>query len=168
MVNPDEIQRLWRDPKFSGSFSGISNFKTALQFEKNIVVSKKDIYDILKKDRNFLLEMRKIRKRIPRRSMNVHGYGILFQSDLGQLFPFNGYVYFLLCVDIFSRKLFCRPLKSKRAEEVEKAFKSIFIEANLKPQQLETDKGSEFHNNRNFFEKNNIYLKIKVGANKAR
>ncbi len=168
MVNPDEILRLWRDPKFSGCFSGISNFKSALEYEKNITLSKTELYDILKKDRNFLLETRKIKKRIPRRAMNVHGYGILFQADLGQLFPFNDYVYFLLCVDIFSRKIFCRPLKTKKAAEVERAFNAIFVEANVKPEKIETDKGSEFHNNRLFFKKNNIFLKVKVGANKAR
>ncbi len=166
--NPDEIQNLWRDPKFSGSFSGISNFQAALKYEKNINLSKNDIYQILKKDRNFLLEMRKIPKRIPRRTMNIHGYGILFQADLGQLFPFHEYIYFLLCVDIFSRKIFCRPLKSKKALEVEKAFEDIFTEAHVRPEKLETDQGSEFQNNRKFFERNNIFLKIKVGANKAR
>ncbi len=168
MVSADELQKLWRDPKFSGSFSGISNFQSALKFEKNINLSKNQIYAMLKTDRNFVLEMSKIKKRIPRRPMNVHGYGILWQADLGQLFPFKKFIYFLLCIDIFSRKIFCRPLESKRAVEVEKAFNSIFTEANIKPEKIETDSGSEFHNNRNFFEEHNIFLKIKVGANKAR
>ena len=168
MANGDDIRSLWRDPKFSGSFSGISNFQAALKYEKNINLSTKELYDMLKKDRNFLLEMRKIPKRILRRPMNTHGFGILFQADLGQLFPMNGYTYFLLCVDIFSRKIFCRALKSKKASEVEKAFKSIFAEANVIPEKLETDKGSEFHNNRQFFDKNKIFLKVKVAANKAR
>ena len=155
-------------PTFREVFPEYLIFNRLLNMKKNIVLSKNSIYDILKKDRNFLLEMRKIRKRVPRRSMNIHGYGLLWQADLGQLFRFEEFLYFLLCVDIFSRKIFCRPLKSKKASDVEKAFKSIFLEANIEPEKLETDKGTEFHNNRAFFDKHNIFLKVKVGANKAR
>ncbi len=168
MVSPDQIQQLWRDPNFSGSFSGISNFQAALKYDKNISLSKSQIYDILKGDRNFVLEMRKVKKRITRRSMNIHGYSILWQADLGQLFKYQEYSFFLLCVDVFSRKLFCRILKSKKAIDVQRAFKSIFVEANSRPEKLETDQGSEFQANASFFARNNIFLKIKVGANKAR
>ena len=100
--------------------------------------------------------------------MNVHGFGVCWQADLGEMFPFEKFTRFLLCIDIFSRKIFCRRLKTKKAEEVEAAFMSIFNEANIIPEKLESDAGTEFQNTRGFFKKNNIFFKVKYGANKAR
>ncbi len=171
MVDSDfkeKIEELWRDPKFPGSFSGLENFRNSLKYEKNIIVSRKALYNILSKDRNYILEMRKVKKRFKRRAMNIHGFGILWQADLGQLFEYNNFVFFLLCIDVFSRRIFCRPLKSKRPKEVQEAFKAIFVEANIRPEKLETDAGVEFVNNKQFFEREKIFLKIKIGANKAR
>ena len=74
---------------------------------------------------------------------------------------------FLLCVDVFSRKLFCRAVKDKSAKEIREAFKDIFSEANLTPEKLESDQGGEFKGNHQFFEKKKIFFKIKIGKNKA-
>ncbi len=167
-MDAEEIQKLWRDPKFPGSYSGLANFQAVLKLDKGINISKEKLYEILSKDRNYILEMRKVKKKFKRRPMNTHGYGILWQADLGQMYTFNGYTTFLLCIDIFSRRIFCRLLKSKQASEVERAFMSIFSAAKIKPEKIETDQGSEFRNNRGFFEKEKIFLKFKVGANKAR
>ena len=167
-MEPEKIRKLWRDPKFPGSFSGISNFQAALKFDKNIDISKSKLFNILRHDRNYILEMRKIKKIVKRRAMNIHGYGVLWQADVGEMFPIGNYASFLLCIDIFSRRIFCQNLTSKRAEVVENAFKRIFQEANIKPEKIETDQGGEFKNNRAFFEKNDIFWKLKVGANKAR
>ncbi len=76
-MDPEKIRKLWRDPKFHGAFSGIANFQAALKFEKNIDIPKSKLFHILKQDRNYVLEMRKIKKVIKRRTMNVHGYGVL-------------------------------------------------------------------------------------------
>ncbi len=84
------------------------------------------------------------------------------------MFAVGNYSYFLLCIDIFSRRIFCAKLRSKRAQEVEHAFERIFAEAGIKPEKIESDQGAEFRNNRGFFEKNKIFWKLKIGANKAR
>ncbi len=163
-----KILELWRDPSFSGAFSGLANFQTCLEHEKNIHISRNNLLKILKKDRDYVLEMRKVPKKIKRRSMNTHGYGSTWQCDLGQLFEHNEFTSFLLCIDIYSRRIFCRKLKTKSKLEVQKAFKSIFTEANIRPEKLESDKGSEFTSNKPFFKNQNIYFKVKGGANKAR
>ncbi len=72
----DEIRRLWRDPKFSGSFSGLANFQLLLKLDKGIDISREKLFNILKEDRNYILEMRKIKKITTRRQMNIHGYGV--------------------------------------------------------------------------------------------
>ncbi len=171
MVNMEEenkIMQLWRNPNFSGSYSGLANFQTCLKNEKNIDISRNKLLTILNKDRDYALEMRKVTRKINRRPMNIHGYGNLFQADLGQLYTFSNFTYFLLCIDVYSRRIFCRKLMSKKANEVQKAFKSIFLEANVSPEKLETDQGPEFTSLKTFFASENIFFKIKIGANKAR
>ncbi len=162
------ILKLWRDPNFSGAYSGLSNFQACLLNEKNIKVSRNDLLKMLSKDRNYVLEMRKIPKKIERRPMNAHGYGSVWQSDIAQLYEHDGYTAFLLCIDVYSRRIFCQKLKTKSRHEVETAFKKIFREAGIRPAKLESDQGSEFVSNASFFKQQNIFFKIKVGANKAR
>ncbi len=168
MLDETEILRLWRDPRFSGAYSGLDNFQTCLQHEKDIHISRNNLLKILMKDRNYVLEMRKVPRKLKRRPMNIHGVGRLWQADLGQLFEHNGYTGFLLCVDVYSRRLFCQKLKTKTKDEIQKAFKAIFVEAGLRPEKLETDQGAEFVTNRSFFEAQKIFFKVKTGANKAR
>ncbi len=166
-LSDSSIRQLWRDPKFSGSFSGLSNFSNALHLEKNINIPRAKLLQIMKEDEDFLLETKVHRKNIPRRQMKVHGIGILWQADLAQMFEFDNKIGFLLCMDVFSRAIFCSVLKNKSAKEVQKAFIEIFKEAGLKPEKLETDQGSEFKGNRSFFEKEKIFFKVKIGRNKA-
>ena len=166
-LSDEEIIELWKDPSFTGSFSGVANFARALELEKNVTISRRRLFEILRKDEDFLLETRKIRKHFPRRSMNLHGYGKLFQSDVAFMMPVNNYIGFLLCIDIFSRKIFCELLQSKRAEDIRQAFNNIFKEAKVIPEKLETDQGTEFRGNKAYFLKNGIFFKEKFGKNKA-
>ncbi len=168
-ISEEEIRKLWRTPSFSGSFSGVRNFQAALHFEKGIQKSREELLHILRKDPNFVLETKKIRKSFPRRPIMVHGVGRLWQADLAFLFPMEDYVGFLLCIDVFSRKIFCALLKSKDAKTVRAAFTTIFKKAGLTPDKLETDKGSEFlaSPTQRFFSRQKIYFKIKTGRHKA-
>ena len=47
-LDKNELYKLWSDPKFSGSFSGISTFKNELKRTKNIDVSTNQIADMLR------------------------------------------------------------------------------------------------------------------------
>lgn len=62
--------------------------------------------------------------------------------DLSSLSPENdGFKYVLLVIDAFSRYVRLRPLKTKSANEVLKAFKSIVEESEKPPGYLVTDRG---------------------------
>ena len=161
------IRKLWRTPTFSGAFAGISTFKNALKIEKNIEIARNDLTKIMQKDHEFLLESNKFQKQFPRRKMNVHGFCSLWQCDLAMMFPFQNYIGFLLCIDIFSRNIYCKPLKSKSALDVRKAFSKIFSLCNDTPDVLESDQGSEFLGNKKYFLKKKIFFKLKFGRNKA-
>ncbi len=163
----ETILALWRDKDFSASFAGLETFGNALRTEKNISISNNALLEILRSDPDFLLETRKIKKKFPRRKMNVHGAFSLWQCDFAQMFQYGNFVGFLLCVDVFSRKIFCRSVQSKSAESIKNAFKLIFDECQDKPDKLESDQGGEFLGNKTFFTKNKIFFKIKTGRNKA-
>ena len=161
----NKIIKLWKTPSFSGSASGLSTFQDALK-EKGIKISYNQLYVIMRDVPDYITTTRPIR-RYPRRKMIVHGYGNLWQADLAEM-PHDGdFRYFLLCIDIFSRKIFCRPLKSKTSLEVRNAFEEIFEEAHSVCNKLETDQGTEFKGNKKYFKEKKFFFRFKTGLNKA-
>lgn len=90
-----------------------------------------------------------IRRKFKRRHTVVNGLLDLWQSDLAQLDKYSrfnkSYKYILIVIDCFSKYLWARPLKTKTAEEVAKAFETILNEG-CSPRNLQTDQGLEFFN----------------------
>ena len=168
---PDEekkkIIKLWRKPGFPGAFTGLTNFRTCLALNENIHISRNRLFHIMQEDPDFILETKQKRKQILRRHFITHGFGNVFQADIAEMPTVGKFKAFLCCVDLFSRRIFCVLLKSKAAKEVRQAFKKIFKTAGIRPQQIETDRGSEFVGNKTFFHNEKIFYKIKVGKNKA-
>ncbi len=162
-----QVQKLWHDVKFSASFTGISHFRNALALEKNIVLTRNQICDIFRHDQDFILETRVVPKKFERRQYEVHGYGTIFQADLGEIGMQEIFFGFLLCVDVFSRRIFCKAIETKKAKEVLSAFATIFKEAGLFPNVLETDRGMEFISNKKYFKEHGIYFRTKIGSHKA-
>ena len=93
--------------------------------------------------------------------MIVPGKDAQFQADLvdvRNLSRFNkGYKYLLTCIDIFSKHAWVVPLKTKRGQELVKAFQTI-LSSGRKPNKLQTDQGTEFLNRvfQKFLRENNI------------
>jgi hypothetical protein len=59
--------------------------------------------------------------------------------------PVQGYSWILVVQDIFSRKLYARPLRSKQPADVVAGLRSIFQEAGDEPKSFDTDRGREFY-----------------------
>lgn len=81
--------------------------------------------------------------------------------DISRFSDFNdGYKYLLTCIDVFTKKAFVRALKTKSANEVIVAFKSILTEAKIPPKTIFADKGSEIKNTKfkKLCRENNIKL----------
>lgn len=55
----------------------------------------------------------------------------------------DGYKYLLVLVDIFSKFLWIRPLKTKAADEVARHLHSVFMSGDI-PKRLQSDQGGEF------------------------
>lgn len=88
-----------------------------------------------------------IRTKFKRRKFIAKFVGDLAQADLldmQKLKRFNhGYRYILTVIDTLSRFLYMVPIKSKKADDVIKAFKIVFKQ--YKPLRLLTDRGLEFY-----------------------
>lgn len=166
MLSDEEILKLYNDPLFDGSFSGIKTFRDFLYSEKKELIPEKRLYNILKKDKNYLLHMKPTRK-FPTRPYDVQSFGNCVQIDLAEMPNFDGYKYFLVAIDVFSKHLYTRPLKSKTAKEVGDAFESIFNDFKTPIYKLESDQGQEFLGNKALFKKLHIYFHTKIGRNKA-
>jgi Integrase core domain len=170
--NPDltrEVLSLWKDVRFCGAYSGLLNLQQCLKHDKNISLTIAQLRDILRNEPLYLQHIQ-ARYKFPRRSYGtVHGFGQLWESDIAYVFKSDVEEnnYFLTAVDVFSRRIFARALKTKSAKDVQLAFDAIFKEANIFPSVLQTDRGSEFRGSVGYFRKHNIFWKIKRGSNKG-
>ena len=66
--------------------------------------------------------------------------------------------YILVCIDVFSRKLFTTPVKTKSSEDMIQGFERIFKQSKFIPWQICTDGGKEFtsHKVQNYFKTKQI------------
>ena len=172
----------WKNIRIPGSFSSPGYFYKGLKSsDKTGKKTFDQVQTILKKNINFQTS-RVLRKNFPRRRDLAFYFSERMEADLGDIGP-ERFVdirtrqekgrYFVILIDLFSRKIWARGLKNKTGEEVLSAIKTIF--EGFKPpytfpQVLETDQGLEFANKklRGYLGKNKVTLKLAVGANKAR
>lgn len=102
------------------------------------------------------------RKKFERQPVIVKGVNSQFQMDLVDMQPFarenKGFKYILTIIDVFSKKTWTIPLKSKEGHEVMRALENFFKTLKTLPKKIQTDKGKEFKNNpvQSLLEKNNI------------
>lgn len=91
------------------------------------------------------------RRNFLRRHVILKGIDDLWQADLmdmQNLRKYNkGYNYILIVIDCFSKYAWTQPLKSKNKLDVTHAFERILLDSNRKPDNLQTDMGTEFYNN---------------------
>ena len=138
-ISDEEILRLWKSPLFSGSFFGIRKFTLLLKTDLNITVPESRVLRILSQDPIFITHQRK-RQKIRHRNFFLSSVGECVQGDLAFMFSRNDFKYIVLCVDIFSGKIFTRAIKDKFSATVAKALRSIFNEFKTQIQKFETDR----------------------------
>ena len=143
----DDLKDIYYDPKVPGSLSGPSKFRQAVQ-DRKIPLGKGNIQKWLSTQEDYSTT-RHVRRTFERNRMTVAGLDSIWDADLidlQKLSKVNGGVkYLLLVIDIFSRYVWIRPLKSKEGLELYSAFNSIF-DTGRKPSSLRTDGGREFSN----------------------
>ena len=137
-------EELYYNANNPASYGGIAPLARAL---RNKRIPKSKVVDWLKTQDTYTLH-RPARKRFPRNPYLVFQPYELWQADLNDmrgLSEFNdGVNYLLTVIDVFSKRLYVRPLKRKEGAEVANAFEDIFNESPKTPKCLQTDKGTEF------------------------
>ena len=90
------------------------------------------------------------KKTFPRRRVIAKYPFEVFMGDLIEYPQFKvinkGYVYILLLIDCFTRKIYLAPMKRKDKKHSSQAFESIFKNFDTFPNNLVTDGGKEFFN----------------------
>jgi transposase InsO family protein len=106
--------------------------------------------------------LKPIRTKFKRRRVFVFNIDDIWSADLKDMQSFSkqnkGVKYLLTVIDLFSKYAYTIPLKSKNAEVVIEAFRTLF--KTRRPNKLWTDQGSEFINRgfKKFLSENNIEL----------
>ena len=79
--------------------------------------------------------------------------------DLSKLSKKNsGYKFILVIIDILSKYVWLRPLKSKKGSELKEAIEDVLEKSGRKPRILQSDKGTEYRNSlvQSLLQKRNI------------
>lgn len=111
---------------------------------------------VLEKLKSFLqnqdaysLQKKVKRRGFKRRRVVVQGIDYQWEADLADVQNLseynNGIKFLLVIVDVFSRFMWVRPLKDRKAKSVIEAFQDILRDPR-RPKAIRTDKGSEFYN----------------------
>jgi transposase InsO family protein len=137
------MNKIYFDPKHRASFGGLERLK------RDVDAKKSDVSKWLQSQRVYTLHKPARRKYVTRRTLTSH-FASQFQADLNDMIAHSrvnrGYRYILTVIDVFSRKGWALPLKTKSGSDIVKAFRKIFQSATTPPHTLQTDQGKEFLN----------------------
>ena len=138
---------------FYQTYRGSSNIKNKLQNEKvdekqiNKVLNNQEIYQLMKKPR-------KMKHYYPLSASYENERHQLDLMDIGSTmnkYPVQknkGYRYVMCLIDVYTRKAYTYPLKTKGDEEVSKAFLILIEKAGEPPFQLDCDNEGSFTSRR--------------------
>ena len=74
----------------------------------------------------------------------AEGPNARWQLDTATMPQKAGKRYFLVCIDVFTRKVYTQAMATKTAPETARSFRTILTRANAKPAILTTDAGTEY------------------------
>lgn len=161
----ETILKLWENPDFPGSGTGLANFRACLHVYKNIDVSIHQLSELFRQNNVYLQSLIK-RNRFPRRHyLNVNGYFSLCQCDLMYLPKRKYWIGALVFIDVFSQKLFLEKITNRKGDTLKKKLDMIFDRAKAYPNVLQSDQEFKFY--KAWYKERGIYSSIKYGLNKA-
>ena len=143
----ETLRSIYFNPLHPAAFGSISSlYQAARKVSPEITRSK--VKNWLQEQDVYTLHA-PIYRHFTRRKTIVPGLYYQMQADLADMSSLRkqnkGYKYILTALDVFNRKAFAVPLKSKRETEVKEAIAYIFTQY-PKVRFFQTDGGTEFHN----------------------
>ena len=163
MQYKDYLKSVYYDVNSPASFTSTEKLYQAVRRLGKYKISRQKIKQWLQEQDVYTLH-RGVKRKFSRRKIITSGVNIQWGADLASVVNIakynSGVKYLLIVLDVFSKYLFVKPLKSKRAKDVTEAFNRILQEAqgHHSVQILYFDKGGEFNNRlfKSYLQKNNI------------
>ena len=153
---------IYFEPNHRASFSGPAKLYRAVKEEGVWDLSLSQIKNWLSAQDAYTLH-HSVWRGFPRNRVVVSGIGSQLDMDLADMHSFSkkndGNTFMLVAIDVFSRYLYTRPLKSKQGKDVAAALSSIFEGISHPIKTARTDKGTEWVNKNvsAFFKKVNVH-----------
>jgi len=136
------MNKLYDDVRHQCSYSGID-----MMLRYSGIKSRRRVIDFLSGQDAYTLH-KPLRKRFRRRKVFSKGIADLVQADLVDLSSIarynDGYQYLLTAIDVFMKRAWAIPLKTKSSREVTSAFDRILRDVRFN--MVQTDKGTKFKN----------------------
>lgn len=141
------LEDIYFSVKNPGSLGGVYRlYKEAQKLHPNISFKKVDSWI---KKQNVYNMFKEVRKPYPRLPIIVSNIDEQWQMDLMDMSwvsrENSGFKYILNIIDCFSRYVWAKALKSKKATEIVDALENVFAEGRI-PQKIQSDQGTEFKN----------------------
>ena len=131
-----------------GGFGGVTPFYREVK-KRFPSITRKQIISWLRSQETYGVHL-PYHAKIPRSRIIVKGIDYLWEMDLmdmSLLSRYNkGFKFVLLVIDVFSKYVWVRPVKSKNASIILDMVKNIMKESGRTPRYIRTDKGTEFVN----------------------
>ena len=135
------MDELYRNVRLPGSYSGVGATR------RYSGRSRRDVVAFLSGQDGYTLH-KPIKSRFRRRKVYSKGIADLVQADLVDVSNIarhnGGHRYLLTAIDVFSKRAWAIPLKTKAGREVASAFERIL--GDVRFNMVQTDKGTEFMN----------------------
>ena len=153
-MNKEEyLSSIYFNPEHGGSFGGVSKLYQAVQEDAlqnggiAQTISQSDVKKWLATQDTYS-SMRSLKRKSKRPKVVVGGKLRQWDADSAYLESYakqnDGYKFFVLFIDIFTRFVYTVPLKTLQGKEMVRAMTSVFeVE---QPEKLRTDRGSEYAN----------------------
>ena len=143
MDDDARLRDVYYEPSKAGSFASIK----ALSDASGVPIRRTKLW--LSKQITYTLH-KGARRRYVTRPYRTNKIDAQWQADLVEMIEFqhvnDGFRYLLTVMDLFSRYAWAKPLKTKNAQDVTLAFRSILLQDGRTPKKLQTDNGREFEN----------------------
>jgi len=141
-ITEKDIRKAWEEY----GYPGLDRLNNILKSE-NYDVKKKDVKEFLDKQATVQIH-KKTNRNKANKPITTTSEHIFYNMDLLDMQAYSkkneGYKYILVIIDIFTRKLWCEPMKNKTAKETTQVFTKM-LDYMPKPKVIMSDEGPEFH-----------------------
>ena len=154
------LKSIYYNTKKPGSFSGLNKLSLQIKKENKFKFSKDEIKKWLQSQEVHTTN-RLVHRKFNRKQVIVPYIDYMWDADTASFINYadknDKYGYFVLAIDIMSRYIWTKAVKTPSGKETKNALELFFKKGRI-PERLRSDQGSEFSNDlmEKFYEKRNI------------